>query len=66
MIGEGGRRIVSIPVVIEPVIVPVPLRAVDIQIEHIPIAVRVPQKMYKRRLFHCPLNTLGAVSYLVS
>ena len=54
MTGEGSRRIVSVPVVVEPVVVPVPLGAVDIQIQHVPIAVRVPQKIYKRLPFHYP------------
>ena len=66
MSGERSRWVVGIPVVVEPIVVPVPLGAVEIQIQHVPIAVRIPQKMYKRRLSHCPLNTLGAVSYSVS
>ena len=66
MNGERSRRVVGIPMVVKPVVVPVPLGTVEIQIQYIPIAVRIPQKMYKRRLSHCPLNALGAVSYLVS
>ena len=54
MTGEGSRRVVGVPVVVEPVVVPIPLGAIDIQIQHVPIAVRVPQKIYKRLPFHYP------------
>jgi len=64
VIGERGGRIVGIPLIVKPVVVPVPLGAIDIQIQDVPIAVRIPQKMYKRHLFHYPLNnSQGCIAF---
>lgn len=63
---EAESRIVSIAIVIEPVVVPVPLATVvAIEIEGVAIAVRVAQNCTKHRQFHCPSKShddLKAVS----
>jgi len=51
---EGNGRVVGIPVIVEPVVVPVPLAVVEVQVQHVPIAIRVPQKYTERLLLHCP------------
>jgi hypothetical protein len=50
-----------------PVIIPVIVVAVDIHVALVVVpAVEGEQYYAKRRLCHCPLNTLGAVSNFVS
>ena len=41
MTGEGSRRIVSVPVVVEPVVVPMPRTIIPVQIANVDVAVRV-------------------------
>ena len=63
---EHGRRVVGIPVVVKPVVVPAPLVTVPVQIQHISVAVRITQNCIERYLCHHPLNTLRVVSYSAS
>ena len=64
---HAPRKVVIIPIIVEPVVVPVPLTIViTIEIEHVPISVRVAKKCIKYRPCHHPLNTLRAVSYSAS
>ena len=44
---DGSRRILTIPVVVEPVVVPVQLAIVPIQVADIQVAVRRVAKMYE-------------------
>ena len=52
---------VRIPVIVEPVDVPVPLAIVPVEVQHVTVAVRVAQKCIACHPFHCPLIILGAV-----
>lgn len=55
----------GVPIVVEPVIVPVPPVAIPVEIANVQIAVRVA--VYIKCLpCHCLLNTLEAVSYSAS
>jgi hypothetical protein len=40
---ERSGRIVRIPVIVEPVVVPVPLPAIKVQIEDVAVAIRIAQ-----------------------
>lgn len=62
-IAHGEEAIVVVPVIVEPIEVQVPLRPVVPEIEHVSVAVQVPHSMHDHH-DHCPLNTLGTVSYL--
>ncbi len=63
---ENRRRVVSVPVIVQPVDVPVPLAIVPVQVQDVTVTVGVPKKYIKCLPCHHPLNTLGVVSYLVS
>ena len=60
---ENSRRIAGIKVIVQPVVVPVPLTIVPVEVQDITVAVRVPQKSTEYRQFHRLLNALQAVSY---
>lgn len=60
---EHGRRVVDVPVVVEPVHVPVPRTVVPVQIQDVAVAVRVPQDCIEHLPCHHPSNTLRVVSY---
>ena len=61
---EQGRRVVVVPVIVKPVVVPIPRTIVtEVQITDIEVAVGVA-KSIKRLLLHHPLNTLWVVFYL--
>jgi hypothetical protein len=51
--------IVDVPVVIEPVVVPVPLTIVPAQIQDVTVTIRVPKKHIEYRLYHHPLKPKG-------
>ena len=53
---ENHRRIVSIPVIVEPVVVPVPLAIVPVQIEDIAVAVRAAENLYRMPPIPPPLE----------
>ena len=61
---ENSRRIAGIKVIVQPVVVPVPLTIVPVEVQDITVAVRVPQKCIEYRQFHHLLNALKVVSYL--
>ncbi len=63
---KAQGRVVGVPVVVEPVPVQDRLAAVLDEIRNIEIAVAVLNKCIECRLFHCPLNSLGAVFYSAS
>ncbi len=67
-ISEASGGIVDIPVVVEPVVVPVPLAivGVPIEVQRVPVAVRAAQNCAKYLLYHHPLNTLGVESHSAS
>ena len=57
------RQVASIPVIVEPVVVPVPLAIiVPIQIENVAIAIRIAKNCIKCLPNHHSLNTLGVES----
>ena len=57
---ENGRRVASVAIIVEPVVVPFPVAiVVAIEVEEVPIAVGVAQYCTKCHLCHHPLNTLG-------
>ena len=58
-------QVAGIPVVLKPVVVPVPLSTIEIQIQDVAVAVRVTQDCMKCPPRHHPLNTLGVVSYSI-
>ena len=41
------RRIVDVPIIVEPVVVPVPLPVIEVQIKRVAIAVRTAENSYK-------------------
>lgn len=58
------RRIVGIPLIVEPIVVPVPLAIiVPVEIENVTVAIRVAKNCIKYLPYHHPLNTLGVESY---
>lgn len=64
---EEKRGITGVPVVVEPIDVPVPLTIVPIQIEDVAVAVRVPKNCTRSRLVHIsPQSASEAVKYLAS
>ena len=63
---EHRRRVIGIPVIVEPVVVPVPLAVIPVQVENVPVTVRVEQDCIGCHLCHCSLNTLRAVFYATS
>lgn len=57
------QTIIAIEIVLEPVEVQVPLIAVPVEVRNIAVAVRIlPNQCTRYLLYHCSLNTLGAVS----
>jgi len=54
--------VVFVPVVVEPVVAPVPPAVVPVEVADIQVAIAVAVRM-ECRPYHCPSNTLGAVSY---
>ena len=52
---------VRIPVIVEPVDVPVPLVAIPVEVQDVAVTVRVAQKCIACRPFHCSLIVLEAV-----
>lgn len=50
---ENGRRVVGVPIVVEPVHVPVPLAVIPVEVQRIAVAVRVPEDCVRRHLYHC-------------
>jgi hypothetical protein len=65
-VAKQSRGIVLVPLIVEPVVVPVPLAIVPVQVQHIAVTVRVLQKCIKCRLFHHPSNTQKVVYYPAS
>ena len=65
-VASTGRQVLGIPIVLEPIVVPVPLVAIEVQIQDIAVAVRVAQKCMKCHPCHHPSNTLRVVSYSAS
>lgn len=64
--GQHHGNMLAVPIVVEPIVVPVPLVAVPVEVKHIAVAIRVAKYCIKRRPCHYPLNSLGAVSYSTS
>lgn len=61
---EDTHRVVVVPVIVKPVVVPVPGTVViAIEVENVAVAVRVAEICIVCHLRHCPLSTLRAVSY---
>ena len=63
------RDVVRVPVVVEPVAVPVPLAAIPVEVQRIPVTVRVPQLCARQLPHHHPSKActdLQAESYLAS
>lgn len=55
---EGSGKVLSIPVVRKPVVVPVPIASVvAVKVEHLAVAVRGEQKCAERRQYRYPLIT---------
>jgi len=63
---EHNRRVVDVPIVVEPVGVPVPPVVVPVEIQRVAVTVRVAQKCIECLPCHHPSNTLRIESYLVS
>jgi hypothetical protein len=61
---ENSRRVISVPIILKPIVVPVPLTIVPVQVQDITVTVRVPKKHIEYHLFHHLLNTLKVVYYL--
>ncbi|MBU3925725.1 hypothetical protein KJ763_00960, partial [Patescibacteria group bacterium] len=59
---ENRRRIIDVPIVLKPIVVPVPSAIVPIEEEHVAIAIRTLQKRTKYRLIHRLLITLKVES----
>ena len=55
-------RVIRVEVIVEPVVVPVPLATIPVEIADIEVAIGVANCM-KCHLCHCSLNTLRAESY---
>jgi len=53
---EHRRRVVGVPVVVEPVVVPVPLAVVPVQVQDIAVATRTAKDCMECLLCHHPLN----------
>jgi len=62
---EHRFRVIAIPVVVEPVVAPVPRPVIPVQIPDVQVAVGVAMSIGYLP-YHCPLNTLRAVSYSAS
>ena len=58
---ENGRRVVVVPVVAQPIRVPVPTTVVPVQVQNVTVTVRVPKDYIAYHPYHHPLNTLGVV-----
>ena len=58
-IADEGKPVVVVPVVLEPIEVGLALGAVEPDVATVLLALE--RKCAKRRLCHCPLNTLKAV-----
>ena len=58
---ENGRRVVDIPVVVEPIHVPVPRTVVPVQVQNVTVTVRVPKDYIACRPYHYPLKNLKVV-----
>ncbi len=65
-VAETKRRVVRVPVVVEPVPVQLDLVAVLDEVRDVEVAVAVQHERTECRLYHCSLNALGAVSYSAS
>ena len=64
---ETHGDVPGIASIVEPVVVPVPRAVVvAVEVQEIPIAVRVPQECIESHQYHCPSNALRAVSYSAS
>ena len=63
-VSNGGKDIVTIPSVVEPIEVEVPLVITLVEDEDIPVAVGILHIRAHYHLRHCPLNALRAVSHL--
>lgn len=63
---ETSRGVLGIPIVVEPIVVPVPLTIVPIQVQDIAVAVRVLQDCIRHHLNHHWLNTLLVEFYSAS
>ena len=48
------RRVVVVPIVVKPVVIPAPLAIIPVQIQHITVAVRITKNRIKCLLFHHP------------
>lgn len=58
---ENGRRVVVIPVVVQPIHVPVPLTVIPVQVQNVTVTVRVPKDYIAYHPYHYLLNTLKVV-----
>ena|GEM_PF-1549015 len=63
---ENRGRVIGIPVVVEPVVVPVPPAAVPVEVKDVAVAVWVAKNYIGRLPHHHSLNALGVESYLAS
>ena len=53
---EHGRWIVDIPIVVEPVVVPVPPAAVPVEVTNVQLAIGIAVKIYKASSVPPPLE----------
>ena len=58
---ENGRRVVVVPVVVQPIHVPVPRTVVPVQVPDVTVTVRVPKDCITYHPYHHSLNALGVV-----
>ncbi|MBP6855877.1 MAG: hypothetical protein KBC26_02845 [Candidatus Pacebacteria bacterium] len=58
-LSESNDAAVGVEVVTEPIVVPIPLAIVEVQVLNVAIAVLVEQKCMRHHLCHHPLNTFG-------
>ena len=63
----NGGRIVGVPIIVEPVVVPVPLAIVmPLEVENVTVAIRIAKDCIKCLPYHHPSNALRVVSYPAS
>lgn len=60
---ENSRGVVDVPIVVEPVVVPVPLAVIEVEVQNVAVAVRTAKDCMRRRLCHHLSSALKAVSY---
>ena len=66
VICENRGRIVGVPVVAEPVHIPVPLAVIPVEVQRVPLAVRTAKLCMERHPGHHPLKYLGVEPYSAS